>query len=82
MKHTNVFASEDEIKQVKEAVQRAQSTPVIAFSSRHALEEGGLSGQAWKDAKELCHEFALAHGLPEITGYYGMTNEGEFVKTD
>lgn len=50
-----------------------------AFSSRHALEEGGLSGQAWKAAKELCYGFALGHGLPEIKGYYGITKDGEFV---
>ncbi|KKK60780.1 hypothetical protein LCGC14_3020980, partial [marine sediment metagenome] len=60
---------------------RASSTPMIAFSSKHALEEGGLSGQAWKSAKELCHEMALKHGLPEVPGYYGIKNDGEFVES-
>lgn len=80
MKNTGVFATKEEVEQVRKAATRASQTPVIAFSSKHALEEGGLSGQAWKSAKEACHAFALKHGLPEITGYYGMTNDGEFVE--
>ena len=31
-------------------------------------------------AQQAVHRYALAHGLPEITGYYGMTPEGEFVR--
>ncbi len=81
MKHTSVYATEDEMARVSAAALRAASTPVIAFSSRHAMEEGGLSGQAWKSAKVLCHELALAHGLPEIPGYYGMAKDGAFVST-
>lgn len=79
MKHTGIYATKEEIDQCFNAAKRAAHTPVITFSSRHALEEGGLSGQAWKSAKELCHETALAHGLPEIQGFYGMTQDGEFV---
>ena len=79
MKHTGVYATKEETDRCFEAAKRAANTPVIAFSSEHALKEGGLSGQAWKAAKELCHEAALAHGLPEVEGYYGMTRDGEFV---
>lgn len=79
MKSTGIFATAEEVEQVQSAAKHAANTPVIAFSSRHALEEGGLSGQAWKSAKELCHQLALEHGLPEITGYYGMKPDGEFV---
>jgi len=79
MEHTGIYATDEERERASKAANRAAQTPVIAFSSRHALEEGGLSGQAWKSAKQLCHEFALAHGLPEIQGYYGMTKDGEFV---
>ena len=81
MHYTGVFATPEETKRCSEAANHAAHTPVIAFSSRHALEEGGLSGQAWKSAKELCHGFALSHGLPEIEGYYGITRHGEFVAT-
>ncbi len=80
MKNTGIFATADETEQVRKAAQRAASTPVIAFSSKHALEKGGLSGEAWQSAKELCHKLALGHGLPEIIGFYGMTSEGEFVE--
>ncbi len=79
MKSTGVYATAEEIEQVKSAAQRAATTPVIAFSSKHALEKGGLSGEAWTSAKELCHKFALRHDLPEIPGFYGMTRDGEFM---
>ncbi len=81
MHRTAIFATKEEIEKCFKAADHAAHTPVIAFSSQHALEEGGLSGQAWKSAKELCHGFALSHGLPEIEGYYGMTKDGEFVTT-
>ena len=80
MINTGVFATKEEIEQAQLAAKRAASMPVIAFSSRHALEEGGLSGQEWRSAQELCHQFALEHGLPEITGYYGMKRNGEFIR--
>ncbi len=76
---TGVFATEDEKNECFAEAKKASETPVIAFSSQHALKEGGLSGQAWKATKELCHKYALAHGLPEIEGYYGMSGTGEFV---
>ncbi len=78
MRNTGVYATKEEKDKCAEAAARASRTPVIALSSEHALKHGGFSGQAWKSAKELCHEAALAHGLPEIPGYYGMTQDGEF----
>lgn len=29
--------------------------------------------------RKMCHAYALAHGLPEIRGYYGIKRDGEFV---
>jgi len=81
MKQTNVFATDDEVKKLKELLHRAQTTPVIAFSSAHAMS-GGASGDAWQRVKERCHGAALAHGLPEIPGFYGCDLEtGEFVQS-
>lgn len=79
MNKTGVFATQEEKEYLLSLVKTARTTPVIAFSSEHALEEGGLSGQAWKRVNESCHKCALAHSLPEIEGYYGLTQEGEFV---
>jgi hypothetical protein len=31
---------------------------------------------------ETVHGFALAHGLPEIPGFYGMDEKGEFIRQD
>ncbi len=35
---------------------------------------------AWHNVKKQCHEIALSHGLPEITGFYGLSETGEFVE--
>ena len=79
MNRTGIFATDDEKEYLGRLSSRAQATPVIAFSSRHALEEGGLSGQAWTQAKKECHRIALEHGLSEIPGWYGIDEAGEFV---
>ena len=79
MRQTGVYATAEERDRVADAVRRAHRTPVIALSSRHALEQGGLSGQAWEHARQLCHDLALQHGLPEIQGWYGMAEDGEFI---
>ena len=81
MIRTQVFAHAPEIEELKELLARARSTPVIAFSTAHALERGGLSGEAWQALKERCQAIALAHGLEEIPGFYGCDlATGEFVR--
>ena len=80
MKRLNVFATQVEKGECVKLLKVAQNTPVIAFSSKHALEEGGLAGQAWSTLKKYCHKIALSHGLPEIEGFYGIDGEtGEFL---
>jgi len=77
MKNTGVFATEEELKECKELLHRAQTTPMIAIN----LPGGGPSGWSWEDVKKRCHTIAMERGLPEIAGYYGMTKDGEFVTT-
>lgn len=78
MKNTGVFATPEEKIQLLKLSEQASQTPVVAFSTDHALK-GGMAGDAWRRAQEECHKIALAHGLPEIKGYYGLTHDGEFV---
>ncbi len=72
-KHTGIKATEEEIEKCQQLAKVAQSTPVIKVGSVD------ISAAAWKEAIEAVHAAALAHGLPEIEGYYGMTPDGEFV---
>jgi hypothetical protein len=65
MTNMGVFATADEIEQVREAL----DTPMIMVGGALPLSPAAL-----------CHALALKHGLPEIEGYYGMTQAGEFVK--
>jgi hypothetical protein len=80
MKRLGIFITKAENKELRKLLKIAQETPVIAFSSAHALNEGGLSGQAWTRVKERTHAIALSKGLPEIRGFYGCDLEsGEIV---
>jgi len=72
---TGVFATEDEGQTCLELAERAAKTPVILLFGKH-----DLSGDAWKKAHETAHGFALAHGLPDIQGYYGLGEDREFIK--
>lgn len=78
---TGVKANENEIEELKRLLLVARRTPVIALTSEQALSGRDLSSQAWERVKTRCHEVALAHGLPEIPGYYGCDLEtGEFLR--
>ena len=79
MKHTGVKATPEETVNIQELAKVAQKTPMIAFSSADALSGDDMASQAWKRVHEALQKAALAHGLPEIPGYYGMTEDGEFV---
>ena len=82
MQRTGKFLTDEKTKEhILSLAKIAQNTPVIAFSTEHALKEGGLSGQAWNAVHEAIYRAALANGLPEITGYYGLDGgNGEFLR--
>ena len=79
MVKTGVFATEEETAELMELARIASSTPVIAFGSEHAMR-GGASGDAWHRVSHRCHTIALSHGLPEIQGFYGCGEDGEFLE--
>jgi len=67
MKRLGIFATEEEIEGV-----------VIQHRASGMFLSGG---EPMGDPLKECHRLALKHGLPEITGYYGMdTQTGEFVR--
>ena len=69
MIRTKVFATKEEIEQLK----------VSVSVSGMFLPGGQPMGEPQKDA----HRLAISHGLPEIKGYYGCDlGTGEFVKPD
>ena len=65
MKNTGVKATPEEVKMLFDML----NTPMIMLQC----------GPPPDPAKE-CHRLALAHGLPEIVGYYGIKKDGEFVE--
>ena len=79
MKSTNIFATELEQKKLRKLAKEAQNTPMIALSSSDALNGRDFATSAWNRVQEECHKTALKHGLPEIQGFYGLDQEGQFV---
>lgn len=62
---TGVFATPEEIKRMLDE----QRKPMA------------LIGGKWPEPERLQHEIALAHGLPEIKGFYGCDfRDGEFLR--
>ena len=81
MIRTNVYATEEEIKELKKLLIEARSTPVIALSVAQGISGKDLASQARESLIKKCHSFALAHNLPEMKGYYGCDlSTGEFLK--
>ena len=77
---TGEFLEADQIEEVKEAYQQASTTPVIALSSAQALSGNDMASRAWMRFHRLLYDFALAKGLPEIEGWYGVeTTSGEIL---
>lgn len=77
MKNTGVFVLKEDKEKLLLLVKKGwrQGEVMIVFS----VGEGIKKDQATVDAKKICHQLALNYGLPEIQGYYGLTNDGEFI---
>jgi len=77
MKNTGVYATEEEFEALKRLVSGGwkPGDMMIVFS----IAEGIERDRKTVEAKEACHAVALKHGLPDIEGYYGVSNEREFV---
>ena len=73
MKKTGVRPTEEEKKILLDLVGEAMKAPVITIAGVC------VSSNAWAIAEHKCHQLALAHGLPEIVGLYGLDEDGEFV---
>ena len=77
MKKTGVKVSKEDFDKLANLARRGwrQGETMIVFS----VGEGLRKDQNTVDAQKTCHQLALDYGLPEIPGYYGIDNEGEFV---
>ena len=78
MTNTGVFATKEELKTLMNIAKRGwvPGDRMIVFS----VQEGINRDNATLDAKWACHQVARKHGLPEIVGYYGIKNDGEFIE--
>ena len=78
MEKTGVRVTPEDLEKLSTLVRRGwqPGQMMIVFS----VGEGIRRDEATVDAQKECHRLALAYGLPEITGYYGIDFDGEFVK--
>lgn len=77
MKYLNVFATSEEIEFIKHCA----SMPVMGMTNPEPPGPGvSPVVPMFTSPVEAAHKAALAHGLPEIQGYYGIDlRNGEFV---
>lgn len=77
IKQTGVKCSNEDLQKLKDLVSKGwkPGETMIVFS----VGEGIRKDQATVDALKACHALALRYGLPEILGYYGIDNDGEFI---
>lgn len=77
MKKTGVTVSTEDFEKLKSLASMGwrSGDTMIVFS----VGEGIRKDAATVDARKVCHQLALDYGLPEITGYYGINEDGEFV---
>ena len=74
---TGVKVEKEDFEKLKQLARTGwqQGETMIVFS----VEEGIRKDNNTIDAKKACHQLALDYGLPEIQGYYGIDQNGEFV---
>ena len=77
MRKTGIKATTEDFKKLKTLARQGwqPGQPMIVFSVGEGIRKDGKT----IDAKKACHQLALDYGLPEIPGYYGIDNDGEFV---
>jgi hypothetical protein len=81
MRNTGVFMTAEELTEVKKLHEAARTTPVIALSVGQGLAGNDFSAMAWRDLHDRLTALARAHGLPDIPGEWGVTQQGEFVQS-
>lgn len=79
MRGTGVKATLEELANIQELAETARTTPVIALTMKDGMEGRDFASLAWKRCHKAVQEAALGHGLPEIEGYYGLAEDGEFL---
>lgn len=78
--HTKVFSSKEDFEHLKFLVLKgwSQGDSVMVFSVKEGLRKDRLA----MAARLACHQLALDYGLPEIEGLYGISEDGEFVRSE
>ena len=77
MNDTGVFATKEEIEDLRKLANAGWMPGDVMIVTK--VMHGIVKDQKTVDARKTCHRIALSHGLPEIKGYYGIREDGEFV---
>lgn len=77
MKGTGVFAKQEDFDKLMSFARTGwmPGDRIMVFSIGESIRKD----QTTVDARKMCHKLALAYGLPEIPGYYGIKEDREFV---
>jgi hypothetical protein len=72
LRHTGVYATEEEVEKISRLYEEARRTPVIALSSEDALAGRDFASAAMDRVQQAIEEAAEAHGLPRTPKHYGL----------
>ena len=72
MQRTGKFITQEQFDLVQGLAKHAKNLPVIAFSSKDALDGGGIAGRAWQRVHDEINHLAETFKLPTIEGNYGV----------
>ena len=79
LEKTGVFVTKEEKEDLLKQADQVARTPVMGFSMAH-MERGGFAGDARESLLKRVHSMAMERGLPDFEGYYGIDQDGEFVR--
>jgi len=78
LRHTRVYATEEEVEKIQRLYEEAIRTPVVALSSADALAGRDFASAAMDRVQQAIDEAAEAHGLPRTPKHYGLWAEYEY----
>lgn len=79
IKHTKVYATKTELKKLISMAKKVEKMPMWGVTMEDTDRSVTRTLKESMKVQEHCHKIALKHGLPEISGYYGLCKDGEFI---
>ena len=75
---TGIWATPDQRRTILEAIQTAER--FIDLAKQASVGDADAHKEARRRVLEIVHQAALENGLPDFDGFYGIDQNGQFVR--